>query len=123
MGDLSLDLLPASEFFGDLVLTDGDLVINSGTDAIRQNVIQRLKTYLGEWFLNNQIGIPYFQQILVKNPNQGNIDAIFQDAIMGTPGIVSLNKYSLDHDRETRRLTIRFQATATEGTVDYSGLL
>ncbi len=123
MADLSLELSPASPNFGDLVLLNGDLVINSGTDAIKQNVLQRLKTYLGEWFLDNRIGLPFYQQILVKNPDQGVIDGILQNAILDTPGIVSLNKYLATLERGTRKLTVAFTATATSGTVDYAGLV
>ena len=123
MGDLSLDLLKSSPNFGDLVLSEGDLVINSGVDAIRQNVVQRLRVYLGEWFLNTQIGVPYYQQILVKNPNKGDVDGIFQNTILGTPGINSLDAYLATLDTVTRQYSVSFRATATSGTVDYSGII
>lgn len=123
MGDLTLDLDKSSLYFGDLVLDQGDLVINSGVSAVRQNVIQRLKTYLGEWFLNTQIGLPYYEQILIKNPSRGNVDAIFQNAILNTPGIVSLDKYSAVFDTQVRRYVVTFRATSTTGVVDYSGVI
>lgn len=123
MGDLTLDLNKASSFFGDLVFDQGDLVINAGVDAVRQNVIQRLKTYLGEWFLNTQIGIPYYEQILIKNPSRGNVDGIFQNAILNTPGIVSLDKYKAVFDTQVRRYEVSFRATSTSGVVDYSGVI
>lgn len=123
MGDLSLDLDRTSEFFGDLVLDEGDLLINEGIEAIQQNIIQRLKTYLGEWFLDNQIGLPYYEQILVKNPDIGKVDALFQNAILGTPGVLSLDTYRAVFDKATRRFSVAFKATCTSGQVDYAGLL
>lgn len=123
MADLSLDLNKASLTFGDLVLVNGDLVINTGVDAIRQNIIQRLRTYLGEWFLDNRVGVPFYQQILVKNPNKGVIDGIFQNTILGTAGMQSLNKYSSSINTVTRQFFVEFTGTTTQGQVDYSGLI
>lgn len=123
MGDLSLDMNGTSQLFGDLILVDGDLVINAGADAVRQSVMQRLKTYLGEWYLDNRVGVPYYQEILVKNPDLGKIDAIFQNAILDTPGILSLDKYRAVLNRVERRYEVAFKATSTDGPIDYTGFL
>lgn len=123
MSDIKLDLDPTSPNFNDLLLVNGDLVLVNGTEGILQNVLQRLRTYFGEWFLNNSIGVPYFQQILVKNPDQGKIDGIFINAILGTVGIDSLTDYSFELNTETRMLNITFKAIATTGPVTYAGQL
>lgn len=107
--------------FSDLVITDGDLVLVSGKQAILQNILQRLRVFLGEWFLDNTIGLPYFQQILVKNPDLGKTDAIFQNVILGTPGVEQLSTYSFQADTATRVLRLAFSVETTSGTVDYSG--
>lgn len=123
MGDISLDLDPSSPTYGDLLIVDGDLVINSGIGGIQQDILTRLRTYLGEWFLDNTIGMPYFQQILLKNPDQSKIDAAFINMIMGTPGVISLVSYSFATDFVLRTLTVSFVAQTTQGTVDYSGVI
>jgi len=124
MPDIQLDLSPVSPTFGDLVIEGGDLVITSTTiDDVRQSVLQRLRIFLGEWFLDNTIGLPYFQQILIKNPDQSKIDALFRDQILGTPGVIALNSYSFQTDFATRSLRLRFSAQCTTGTVDYEGLV
>lgn len=122
MSDFALDLDPASPNFGDLKVVNGDLVMNSGTDSIRQHILQRLRTYFQEWFLDNTIGVPYFQQILVKNPDQAKIDAILLSVILGTPGVVAVNTYSFTADIVTRQLQVTFSCQSTSGVVDYSGL-
>lgn len=131
MADLSLDLARVDSglsTYKDLLVVNGDLVLTSdanpnGTNPILQNVIQRLRMFLGEWFLDNTQGIPYFQQILIKNPDQSKIDAIFMNAILGTPGIVQLNSYSFVPNTTKRVLTITFVAQTTNGVVQYSGNL
>jgi hypothetical protein len=128
MVDLSLDLNPVSPTYKDLKVVNGDLVLTSdadasGTDPVQQNILQRLGMCLGEWFLDNTQGVPWFQQILVKNPNQASIDAIVRNTILGTPGVTQLLSYSLVPDFRNRIAKISFVARKTSGTVSYSGTI
>lgn len=119
--DIALDLDPTSPTFGDVLFQNGDLVLIDGRDAIRQDVIQRLRSFQGEWFLDTTWGVPYFQQIFVPNYDQSKIDALFIDTILGTPGVTQLDSYSFSIDRATRVLTISFRAETTSGTIQYNG--
>jgi len=122
--DISLDLNPISPTFNDLLVQNGDLVITpTQLDAIQQHIVQRIRIFLGEWFLDNTIGLPYFQQILVKNPNQSVIDSLFASQILSTPGVTLLNSYSFRVDFVNRTLNISFSALTTSGTVNYQGLI
>ncbi len=122
--DLQLDLSnPLSPTYKDLLIQNNDLVLVDGQQAILQDILQTLSFLYGEWFLNNQIGIPYFQQILVKNPDQRAIDAIFIDAILGVPGVQSLSLYQFIPSYQYRNLAIEFIAQTTSGIVSYSGVI
>lgn len=123
MSDIALNLDPVSANFHDIVVQDGDLAIVTGRQAILQNIVQRLRIFLGEWFLDNTIGLPYFTEILVKNPDQSKIDALFLNQIMGTPGVLEVTSYSFTPNFATRGLTISFEATTTDGEVNYAGLI
>lgn len=101
----------------DLVIQDGDLVLIDGDEQIRQAILQNLQTFAGEWFLNTSIGIPYFQNIFVKNPNLDLIQLIFQNVIMGTPGVAQLNNFTFDYDNATRSLSISFIGVTSNGQV------
>lgn len=121
--DIALILDPVDADFYDLELDGGDLVLNDGLDGVTQDIMQRMQFYFAEWFLNTEQGVPYFQQILVKNPDQGAIDAIFKNVILSTPGIISLDEYGFVVDRQTRKLTVRFRAKSTSGPIDYFGVI
>lgn len=121
--DIALDLNPISPNLNDLLIVDGDLVIISSTQEILQHILQRLRFYLGEWFLDNTQGVPYYQQILVKNPDLGNIDAVLQNAITQTPGVDLLQTFSSNLENGTRQLFVSFSCLTTSGTVNYSGLV
>lgn len=120
--DLALDLDPNSPNYGDLLVVDGDLVLVTGAEEIRQNIVQRLRVFLGEWFLDINDGIPFFQQILVKNPDQGKIDDLLINRVTGTPGVVQLLDFAFKALPNSRGLSIeRLKVQTTHGVVDYSG--
>lgn len=121
MSDIALDLNPASPTYKDLLITNNDLSIVSGSQGILQDIIQNISFFLGEWFLDNTQGLPWFQQILVKNPDQSKIDAIFQNAILNTPGVEGLNSYAFTVNSAQRILSLNFTAQTTSGTVSYNG--
>lgn len=107
--DLLLD--PSSH---DLVLVDGDLVL--GAD-VAQAVKIRLLFVRGEWFLNRLQGVPYFEQIFVKNPNLSHVSAIFRKTILDTPGVNELTSFSFDFDNATRVFTLTWAADTDEGEI------
>lgn len=126
MADISLDLDKASLTYKDLALFEGDLVLTqdadpNGTQPVLQDIIQRLSFFLGEWFLDNTVGIPWYQQILIKNPDQSKVDALFLNTILGTPGVLQVNSYSFLVNSANRILTVKFNALSTSGPINYTG--
>jgi hypothetical protein len=126
MADISIDLTKGSDTYGDLLIVNGDLALTSdvnpnGTNPILQDMLTRLRMFLGEWFMDSTQGIPWFQQILVKGYDQSKVDAIFVNSLLNTPGVLQLNSYSFSVNSSLRVLTVNFSAETTSGTVDYSG--
>lgn len=123
MSTIALDLDPLSANYGDILIASGQLSLISGVDEITQNVLQNLRTFLTEWFLDTTVGVPWFQQILVKNPERSKVDAVLINAILSTPGIQGLLAYSSTVDEKTRSLSVAFKAQSTQGIVNYAGLV
>lgn len=123
MSDILIDLDPLSPTYLDWIVNNGDLQLTNNSQGILQDILQTLKIYLGEWFMNNTIGIDYFGQVLVKNPKQGDIDTIFINQILSVPGVTQLNAFSFKPNFFTRQLFISFRCGTTAGIVDYTGTL
>jgi hypothetical protein len=132
MADIALDLNPLHKgqaVYGDILITSGDITLTSdaeptnalATNPVLQNILQRMRFFLGEWFLDNSQGLPYFQQILTKKPDQSKIDAIFLNVIMGTPGVTQISSYSFSMNNTLRVLTVSFACVTTAGIVSYAG--
>jgi len=100
---------------GDLAIEDNDLVLLDGVDAIAQDVEVRLRFFLGEWFLDTRLGVPYYQKILGQKPRLTAVAGIFRKAILTTPGMLSITNFEIDYDGPTRALSISFRGTSIEG--------
>lgn len=92
---------------GDLYLTDGQITLTPDTKtAVAQHIAIRLRTFFGEWFLDTAQGVPYFEIVMVKNPDLSQISGIFRAVILETPGVAYIDRLNLDHDKATRVLNI-----------------
>jgi hypothetical protein len=99
---------------GDLVIADGDLVLVSGIDAVAQLIQSYLLLFRGEWFLDESAGIPYFEDILVKNPNLSAIREIFRQTLLEVPGVLSVESLSLELSAE-RTLSVDWKVDTDLG--------
>lgn len=113
----------AQEEGGDLKVVNNDIPFVNGIEEVQQLLRQRLRAFLGEWFLNTTIGMPFFQQIFLKNPNSVAIEAAFKNEILNTPGILELSEFELDIESGPRQLTVTFSAISTDGLIDFSEIL
>lgn len=105
---------------GTLLLTNGDLTLLDGIEAISQEVTSRLRFFLGEWFLNTDAGIPFFEKILVKNPSLPVIGLLLRKAVLTTPGIKSLTQdMTFTYTAATRHMAVAFRADTVSGPLTY----
>jgi hypothetical protein len=103
---------------GDKLIQGGNWVMVRGLPSIAQDLRTSLQLFAGEWFLDQSIGLPWFQSILVKNPNVRFVRSIFADAIQARPGVVGLANLQLDFDRATRVLRVTFSVQTDAGLLE-----
>jgi hypothetical protein len=103
MKDLMLN--PVSH---DLVMSEYDLLLVSDLDQITQNIKIRLLFLYSEWFLNINKGVPYIEQIGVKNPNIALIDSLLKATIAETTGVTQIISYSSSYSATLRTFDINF---------------
>lgn len=118
MSDIKLDYTGQS---GDIALEQNQIVLAFDEDAIEQQLRIRLRFFFEEWFLDQRVGIPYYREILIKNPNLQLVRSIYKEAIESTPGIDSADSLQLSIDGATRTLSLYFTATMDTGqTLEFS---
>lgn len=100
----------------DLVIAPLDLVLlTDEIDLTRQRLKQRLLTILGEWFLDESIGIPYFQEIFKKGVSESRVRSLFLSVIKNTENIDKIEFFDLDFTESTRTLTLNFTVSLLSG--------
>ena len=101
---------------GDLHLLNGQLHFWDGANARYQKTKELLQFFKGEWFLNEEEGVPYFQQVLVKNVESRVVLSIFRRALLLVPGATSVPELYLEHDKVNRTASITFRLEFEDGT-------
>ena len=99
---------------GDLRLTDDQLTLVDGADAVSQHLRNRLRFFLGEWFLDRRLGFPFFRDVFIKNPNKRAVRAAFRRTIRDTPGIATVSEIQLTVNAD-RTAQLDFEAPLDQG--------
>lgn len=80
-------LRPNSNGYQDTYLDKNQIARVSGNDQIAQRIKTLLQTFMGEFFLDQNFGIPWVQTIFQKPANQAVFDSIIKRAILSVQGV------------------------------------
>lgn len=112
---MSMDMkLDASH---DLALSAGSAILTDGPNRVRQGVEIALKIWLGEYFLDSGIGVPYLETVIVKSPSLPSIEAALRAVIRSVNGVQSVDSLTATMDRRARSLSVAFTATSSYGLI------
>ena len=92
---------------GDILINDGDIAL---TDAVGQAVRTRLLWVRGEYSLLPGAGMEHHNENSVR------------EKLLAVEGINSVDELSVDFDKSTRRVTVRFRANAETNTESEGGV-
>ncbi len=107
----------------DLEIVNNDLFIVEGADEVKQKLLQKFKMFYKEWFLDVSQGIPYIEEVFLKQPNTFRVDAILKQTIVSTEGVLELLEYDLDFNNSTRALKLKFLVKTNSGEVSFNEVL
>lgn len=80
-----------------LLTSSGDVDCTNGrttlvTDPVQAGAIKlrgRLNLFLGEWYADTRVGVPWFQRILRKGVSARLIETIIRSVIINTPPFIN----------------------------------
>lgn len=102
---------------GDLLIQNGQLVFLTGAAAVAQRIQTRLRSLLGDWVFDRNVGTPWLERILTGEPRLDIARGILAQRIRDSQGVSRLLSLDLSVDRATRVLTVDFRAVTTDGEV------
>jgi hypothetical protein len=86
------------------------------SQAVAQHVKARLWAFLGEWFLDETAGTPWFQSVFIKPVDMVQVEFILKERILETTGVKELvtfnltfsNRETLEDKKRTLRLDFSY---------------
>lgn len=105
----------------DFAFQDGDMTggyVTGDTEVI-QRVITRLERETGEWFLNDEAGLPWHQDgkgILGSNMRTKSVvNQLIRDKVQETEGVSRVSRMNTTFDNTTRQYAIYMQIVLDSG--------
>jgi hypothetical protein len=105
---------------GDIVHDGRRLQRVADLEAIAQSLRTRLATFKGEWFLDENYGVPWFQTILGTKIPQAAIREVFRKVIAETPGVAQILKLELRETSVAREFVLAFTVSTDLGELSLS---
>lgn len=102
---------------GDLQLSaDGrEIVLTRGAAMALQQIKAGAQIWTGTLSWDPDAGLPMLGTILVKGPDFRVITQVFRQFLLATDGVVSVDELTVQLERATRRLSVRFRVTCEDG--------
>jgi hypothetical protein len=100
---------------GDLALGKDQFLTGYTAEEVAQNVLTRLKFFLGEWFLDTTDGTDWFGSVLGKGSALASRESVIRRRILLTPGCAGMTAFSMITDIATRQLTVSASIVSSSG--------
>ena len=117
MIDLKLDPASRDMVFGTGPKGGVTLMALDGAERVAQAIGIRLRTWLGEWFLDATHGVPYLDDVLGKARRPEMVDAVLRAQILDVAGVQGIERFALTLDAKARTARVEFTVRSDEGLV------
>ncbi len=93
------------------------VTIIEGVDSVVNKLRQEFRFFKSEYFLDNRLGVPYFESILVKNPNLIVVENLLKKIIYDTAEVLSILDFNMELSTD-RVLTVNFKCNTIYGLIE-----
>lgn len=109
------DLLLGAD--NDLVIEDGDFVFAYGLDAVAQECRIGVQMFAGEWFLDLDVGIPYWTSIMGFKPDVAIRAAriAFNAELLSVTDVLDVTRLDIEYDPVLRGMDVTWQVKTVLG--------
>lgn len=100
---------------GDLHITpEGDIMLGN---SVAQKIRIRILWFAGEWRWNTVEGLPYKDDLLIKNPDTDMFESLIREKIFEVDEVTEVKDVEITYNRQTRKAVIRFTAKTDFQTI------
>lgn len=102
---------------GDVDMTNGG---STQVVSISQAIQKKFRLIKDEWFADLSAGVPYYEEVWVKDPEIAHLEQIFKSTALELAEVKSVISMTLDYNKTTRTLLVRFEVDTIEGVISDS---
>lgn len=114
MSDILID-----QSTGDIAIVNCNPTLTTNTsELVAQRLQIRLNTFLEEWFYDSQVGVPYFEQVLVKPYQKSVVESVFRSVILATENVVRIIRFESEFNPQTRTYELTYGVEITNPVND-----
>jgi hypothetical protein len=84
------------------------------TVSLAQRVDIRLRTFIGEHWLNPELGVPWFEEFLRKAPDPATCRQILVAVIQDVPGIETIDSLEVAFSKSERQMRVSFAVSGSD---------
>lgn len=100
---------------GDLFLDHkGDIRLEN---SVSQKIRIRILWFAAEWRWDEELGMPYFEELLVKNPDAEYFEGLLREEIFNVDEVVQVKEVTILYDSQTREAVIQYVALTDLETI------
>jgi hypothetical protein len=118
--DLVWHPIPLDTSVSTSVVQKYEIWLIDSADKVAQQIKINLLSLLGEWFLDSRYGVPYLEEILIKNPRMSSVETILRSHIASVPNVIRITSFGLGWNRQTRVLSVEFACDTDLGPIKES---
>lgn len=100
----------------DFIIKNGEFEIITDAEQTIQNIRERLLSYLGDYFLDLEHGVPYYQTIFTKPFNLTNVENIIKSKVLEDEDVTEFAQFTTTFDPERRSLSISMVVNTVYGS-------
>lgn len=102
----------------DVSIENNNLVLFDGNESLPQKIREKLLLFRGEYFLNETVGLPYFQLIAGQKSTPFASRKFIIDIIKSVEGIIDVTDFKMQLNNSTRVLTVDFTVKTEDGNIN-----
>ncbi len=114
--DILLDVVSGDAAYLNAALTKENLTQTKQVD-LAQRLVLRLSTFKGEWFLDLEFGVAWFDELLGRRVSKSYFDAVIQNEIRKEPDVVEIKDYTSVFNPLTRSMSISARVKASDNSL------
>ncbi len=108
-----MDILLDKE--GDMIITEqGDILLEG---SVAQKINTRLRWFEGEWRWDVEEGLPYFEDLFIKNPDTDAFESRIREKIFEVEEVTEVKDVRIVRHPETRGASIFYTALTDHETI------